>query len=264
MKEFNELPEWHIKVKDNGTCSADYNFERARANYINIITWLENIKANGCNGVVLGLSGGKDSTVVAMLAKLVWGKDAIGIVMPNQSLEGVDDVQEIMLRLCIRGAIWPITEAYDYFKTSIYDTKALSNIAPRLRMTALYAQAQQLGYRVIGTGNRSERYIGWCTKHGDMACDFNPIAHLTCSEVIELGFLLADIFDLPYEFIQKPPADGITGKTDEENFGFTYNQLDTYLLKGSSGDPAVDKKIAKMHEAALHKLTMPATMEFDN
>ena len=236
-------------------------FERAKENYNRIIAWLEDIKNSGCNGVVLGLSGGKDSTVVAMLAKLVWGNDVIGIIMPNQSLEGVDDAQEIMLRLSIRGVIWPITEAYNYFKTSIYDTKALSNIAPRLRMTALYAQAQQLGYRVIGTGNRSERYIGWCTKHGDMACDFNPIAHLTCSEVIELGYLLADMFDLPYDFIQKPPADGITGKIDEDNFGFTYKQLDDFLLKGTSGNPVVDQKIEQMYDASAHKLAMPATME---
>ena len=94
-----------------------------------------------------------------------------------------------------------------------------------------------------------------------MACDFNPIAHLTCSEVIELGFLLADKFGLPYEFIQKPPADGITGRTDEDNFGFTYKQLDTYLLCGSSGDSAIDEKIEQMHAAAKHKLVMPATIE---
>ena len=259
--ELNELPAWHIKAKDDRTCRVGYNFERAKDNYYKIIEWLDNIKTNGCEGVVLGLSGGKDSTVVAMLAKFVWGDNVVGIIMPNQSFEGVDDAQEIMLMLSIRGIIWPITKAYDYFKTSIYDTKALSNIAPRLRMTALYAQAQQLGYRVIGTGNRSERYIGWCTKHGDMACDFNPIAHLTCSEVIELGYLLADIFNLPYEFIQKPPADGITGKTDEDNFGFTYKQLDDFLLKGTSGNPAIDEKIEQMHEAAKHKLTMPATIE---
>jgi NAD+ synthase len=93
-----------------------------------------------------------------------------------------------------------------------------------------------------------------------MACDFNPIAHLTCSEVIELGLYLADMFDLPSEYIQKPPADGITGKTDEDNFGFTYKQLDDYLLEGSSGDPTIDEKIEQMHKAARHKLIMPATI----
>lgn len=239
------------------------NFERARANYIDIITWLEDIKASGCEGVVLGLSGGKDSTVVAMLAKLVWGDNVRAMIMPNHSNTDTGDAIVIANILELDNLYYPIYDIYDKFDNPDlgYSEKALSNVAPRIRMTVLYVEAQDLGYRVIGTGNRSEQYIGWCTKHGDMACDFNPIAHLTCSEVIELGFLLADMFDLPYEFIQKPPADGITGKTDEDNFGFTYKQLDTYLLEGSSGDPAIDEKIEQMHRAAAHKLVMPATME---
>ena len=263
MKEFKELPVWHIKAKDNGTCCIGYNFERAIDNYKKIITWLENIKASGCKGVVLGLSGGKDSTVVAMLSKLVWGVNVRALIMPNHSNTDTGEAIQISNILELDTILFPINEIYDlYSKPNYgYNEKALSNVAPRLRMTLLYLEAQDLGRRVIGTGNRSERYIGWCTKHGDMACDFNPIAHLTCSEVIELGFLLADIFNLPYEYIQKPPADGITGKTDEDNFGFTYKQLDTYLLEGSSGDPAIDEKIGKMHEAALHKLTMPAIIE---
>ena len=261
--EFKELPAWHIKAKDNGTCRIGYNFERAKDNYSRIIVWLEDIKNSGCKGVVLGLSGGKDSTVVAMLAKLVWGDNVVGLIMPNHNRNDVQDAMDIAQAIRLSKFYVPINEIYDKFAAECFEAneKALSNVAPRIRMTMLYLFAQDLGFRVIGTGNRSERYIGWCTKFGDMGCDFNPIAHLTCSEVIELGYLLADMFDLPYNFIQKPPADGITGKTDEDNFGFTYKQLDDFLLKGTSGDPAVDQKIEQMYDAAAHKLTMPATME---
>lgn len=241
----------------------NYMFERAKANYDKIIAWLEDIKANGCKGVVLGLSGGKDSTVVAMLAKLVWGSNVVGLIMPNHNRNDVQDAINIAQTIKLNKFFVPINEIYDKFSAECFEAneKALSNVAPRIRMTMLYLFAQDFSFRVIGTGNRSERYIGWCTKFGDMGCDFNPIAHLTCSEVIELGLYLADMFNLPYDFIQKPPADGITGKTDEDNFGFTYNQLDTYLLCGSCGDPAIDNKIEQMHAAARHKLVMPATME---
>ena len=241
----------------------NYMFEKAKANCNEIVEWLEGIKASGCKGVVFGLSGGKDSTVVAMLAKLVWGDNIHALIMPNHSNTDTGDAIVISNILELNSVYYPISDIYDIFGNPDfgYSEKALSNVAPRIRMTILYVEAQDLGYRVIGTGNRSERYIGWCTKHGDMACDFNPIAHLTCSEVIELGLYLADKFGLPSEFIQKPPADGITGKTDEDNFGFTYKQLDTYLLEGSSGDSAIDEKIEKMHAAATHKLVMPATME---
>lgn len=241
----------------------NYMFEKAKANCDGIVEWLENIKTNGCEGVVLGLSGGKDSTVVAMLAKLVWGDNVRAMIMPNRSNTDTGDAIVISNILELDNLYYPIYDIYNKFDNPNlgYSKKALSNVAPRIRMTILYVEAQDLGYRVIGTGNRSERYIGWCTKHGDMACDFNPIAHLTCSEVVELGLYLADMFGLPREYIQKPPADGITGRTDEDNFGFTYKQLDTYLLEGSSGDPAIDEKIEKMHKAAKHKLVMPTTME---
>ena len=245
---------------DYGTITSSFDVKEA---IDHIIGWLTAIKKSGCKGVTLGLSGGKDSTVVAMLAVKVWGKDNVhGLIMPNKNWDDVDDAMQIAKTLGIKYIIQPIKSAYDAVVDNFWvSEQAATNIAPRLRMTALYAYAQTHGLRVIGTGNRSERYIGWCTKFGDMGCDFNPIAHLTCSEVVELGYLLADMFGLPYEFIQKPPADGITDKTDEDNFGFTYRQLDDFLLKGTSGDPAIDEKIEQMHRAATHKLVIPATME---
>ena len=228
-----------------------------------IVKWLTAIKKSGCKGVALGLSGGKDSTVVAMLAVKVWGKGNVhGLIMPNKSWDDVEDAMCIARTLGIEYTIQPIRSAYsaiaDNFDVS---EQAATNIAPRLRMTTLYAYAQTRGLRVIGTGNRSERYIGWCTKFGDMGCDMNPIAHLTCGQVIDIGLVLAEEFGLDQRFVKRPPADGLTGKTDEDNFGFTYDQLDAYILNGTSGNKKIDKKIEKMHEATLHKLTMPAIME---
>jgi NAD+ synthase len=126
-----------------------------------------------------------------------------------------------------------------------------------MRMMYLYALAQELGYRVAGTGNRSERYIGWCTKWGDMACDFNPIAHLTCTEVIALG----DYLELPSGLVHKTPSDGLTNRSDEENFGFTYAELDAYILRGEVKNPEIIQKIESMHKASKHKFA-PTIIEY--
>ena len=224
--------------------------------------WLQARKDSGCRGVVLGLSGGKDSTVVAMLAKEVWGDNVVALIMPNGLQKDLIEAVDIAQRLQIYYEIFPIQSVYEELVELYgdYSSKALSNVAPRLRMTRLYLVAQSLGYWVIGTGNLSEHYIGWCTKFGDMGCDFNPIAHLTCREVIQIGMILADKYQLPRKYISKTPEDGLTGKTDEENFGFTYDQLDDYITCGTSGDANVDNKIEAMHKAAIHKLVMPATI----
>jgi NAD+ synthase len=137
--------------------------------------------------------------------------------------------------------------------------QAKTNIAPRIRMTVLYAIAQSLGYLVIGTGNKSEAMIGWTTKFGDSACDFNPIGHLTCREVIEIGIELAEEFGLDINYIVKKPADGLTSKTDEDNFGFTYAELDDYLLYNKRG-PNVEK-IENMIRWAEHKRKMPPKVD---
>lgn len=139
--------------------------------------------------------------------------------------------------------------------------KSLTNVAPRIRMTTLYAIAQTLGYRVAGTGNKSEIFIGWFTKWGDGGCDIDPIAHLTCTEVIELG----DYLGLPYDLVHKTPADGLTGKSDEENLGFTYAEIDHFINKyeaiistGHIEEPFTmrDIEIANMHDRAYHKTSV--------
>ena len=228
-----------------------------------IIEWMTEFKEkNNVKGVVLGLSGGKDSTVVAMLAKKVFGNNVVAVSMPNGRQADITDVQEIIQVLKLNATTFNIKNTFDQL---IYDThltitdKAKTNIAPRIRMTALYAIAQSLGFLVIGTGNKSEAMIGWTTKFGDSACDFNPIGHLTCREVISIGLELADEFGLDRSYIVKKPADGLTNKTDEDNFGFTYDELDNYLIYGIEG-PNIEK-IKNMITWAAHKRQMPLKVE---
>lgn len=238
-----------------------------------IVEWMNGYKEKTkCKGVVLGISGGKDSTVVAMLSKIVFGDNVFGVIMPNGEQKDIDDALTVCQTLNINYRIVNINDAYKGLLDAIaycpgmedatISDKAKTNIPPRLRMTTLYAIAQTLGYRVIGTGNFSERYIGWFTKFGDGGCDLNPIAHLTCFEVIELGKELCKEFKLPESLIVKTPADGLTGKSDEDNFGFTYQQLENYIkLVDGSGDADVDKRIEQMNKMSEHKLRTPYTIE---
>lgn len=236
-----------------------------------IINFLTKYKEEtNAKGVVLGISGGKDSTVVAMLSKIVWGSEVMGVIMPNGVQKDIDDAIQVCELLGIDYMIINIEDSYnDILKQiqflSISD-KAKTNIPPRLRMTTLYAIAQTLGYRVIGTGNASERYIGWFTKYGDGGVDINPLAHLNCFEVVKLGYelMLEDYPELEEDFyikyLAKLPADGLTGKTDEDNFGFTYLDLTNYMTTGTSGNPEIDEKIEKLHKYSGHKLNMPYTL----
>lgn len=226
-----------------------------------IIQWLQKYKElTNCKGVVLGVSGGKDSTVVAMLSKLVFGDNIVGVIMPNGAQKDIDDAIKVCQVLNIEYKIVNIKETYDALLKDMpikISDKSKTNIPPRLRMTTLYAIAQTLGYRVIGTGNASERTIGWTTKWGDGAYDFNPIACLTCTEVVKLGIELAKEFGLDETLINKKPADGLTGKSDEDNFGFTYKQLDDWILLGTSGNDEIDDKIQLLRERGMHKQSMP-------
>ena len=237
-----------------------------------ILKWLEEYKrATACQGVVLGISGGKDSTTVAMLAKKVWGEKVMGVLMPNGEQSDLKDSLDIVETLKIPYRIVNIGETYKALVKAVdsISDKAKINIAPRIRMTVLYSIAQSLNYRVIGTGNASERYIGWFTKWGDGAYDLDPIAALTCTEVIEVGKQLAKEFGLDAKYIVKPPADGLTGRSDEENFGFGYAELDAVIASERTSDDKmikginaeVLKRINKMHEVSIHKLNLPPIFE---
>lgn len=231
-----------------------------------VLDWLEKYKRDtDCKGVAFGLSGGKDSTVVAMLAKKVWGDNVVAVLMPNHIQPDIDDSYEIAHTLELDYKVVNIRDAFcgvlDNTPLDI-SLKAQTNIAPRIRMTVLYAIAQTLGYQVIGTGNYSERYCSWFTKYGDGGCDFNPIQNLTKTEVVKIGLELAKEFELDEKFITKQPSDGLTGKIDEDNFGFTYDFLDNYLRKNLTEEEktqniSIINKIEALHKSGEHKLKMP-------
>lgn len=252
--------------------------------YEGIVSFLKNYQERThVKGYVLGISGGKDSTVVAkLLADSIGKENVLGVLMPDGEQKDINDSIRVCEFLNIQYLKVNIESTFLTLLNSIERTvlkdsinvgipnstsngvniiiseKALTNVAPRIRMTILYSIAQSLGYLVAGTGNRSEQFIGWFTKWGDGACDINPISQLTCSEVISLG----DYMGLPYDLIHKTPADGLTGKSDEENFGFTYKELDTLIVKQRNltctgriqcAFTEQELKILKLHEAAYHK-----------
>lgn len=226
-------------------------------------------ETTNCKGFVIGISGGKDSTVVTKLLVDALGKDKVfGVLMPNGVQKDIADsykickfldidYQEVDIHYIYRELLQAIHNDCTQLDTAItmnHNTysiteKAKTNILPRLRMTVLYAIAQSRGFRVCGTGNMSEHYIGWFTKWGDGACDFNPIAHLTCTEVIELGHYMG----LPTELVDKTPSDGLTGKSDEENFGFTYKELDEFLRHPIQTSAEKAEKFIQMRNNSQHK-----------
>lgn len=243
--------------------------------YNNIINRLKEFQErNHVNGYVLGISGGKDSTVVAKLLVDAIGKEnVLGVLMPNGEQKDIDDSYKVCKYLNINYTVININAAFDGIVQQVYlskiytvnnneeniflTEKSLTNVAPRIRMTTLYAIAQSLGYLVAGTGNKSERFVGWFTKWGDGACDINPIAHLTCTEVIELG----DYLGLPYDLVHKTPADGLTGKSDEDNLGFTYKELDSLIKKFESPDYYIpvnqkERNMLSMHYNCFHKFNV--------
>lgn len=206
-----------------------------------------------CKGFVINISGGKDSTIVAKLLVDALGVDRVfGILQPNGDQIDINDAYKVVDLLNIKYTTINIEPILN-ISLGVIDIpiteKAITNLLARIRMCNAYAIAQSIGYRVCGTGNKSEHYIGWFTKWGDGACDFNPIAHLTCTEVVELGHYLG----LPAELVDKTPADGLTGKSDEDNFGFTYKELDTFLTEPNVVFTHNSAKFMEMHKNSQHK-----------
>lgn len=235
-----------------------------------IVQWIKDyFEANGpdCSAVV-GISGGKDSSVVAALCVAALGKERVyGVIMPNHEQSDVADAFKLCRFLDIKYTGINIGDAFDALGTKIenavfsqgndaehigFSEQARINMAPRLRMTTLYAVAQSLptGGRVANTCNYSEDFVGYSTKFGDSAGDFAPIASLCVSEVIQIG----EVLGLPEDLIHKVPSDGLCGKTDEENLGFTYDQLEEYIKNGTTKNEKLDERICDMHMNNLHKL----------
>lgn len=234
-----------------------------------IIQWIKDwfdTQSNNAEGIVIGISGGKDSTVVAKLCVEAIGKERVfGVLMPNGEQKDIADSKRVCDLLGIRYIVVNISDIYYDFIRNIsseeitlntedrnvvfLSDEAKVNICPRIRMTTLYAIAQTKNYRVAGTGNATERVLGYFTKWGDGACDFNPLGFLTCTEVIRLGLDLG----LPEDLINKAPSDGLTGKTDEEQFGYSYKEIDEVLLeKVDNGE--IYEFIQKLYDKNEHKI----------
>lgn len=225
------------------------------------VLWIrEFFRDNGpdCNAVV-GISGGKDSSVVAALCAEALGTDrVIGVLMPNGVQDDFDSAQMLVDFLGIRHYVVNIKAAVDGLTESIpFDLSKQSriNLPARIRMAALYAVSQSNNGRVANTCNLSEDWVGYATRYGDGAGDFSPLCHLTVQEVKAIGRELG----LPGQLIEKPPVDGLSGRTDEENLGFTYAELDGYIRTGVIGSAETKERIDRLHEANLFKLQpMPA------
>ena len=197
-----------------------------------ITDWIKSLKMKGA---VLGISGGKDSTTVAMLLIEALGSERVyGVLMPNGVQDDIDDSLSVVKNLGINYSIINMKKAYESLTNQIglITKQSAINVAPRLRMTTLYAIGQTLGYRVCGTGNACEAYVGYCTKWGDTACDFNPIANYTVDEVIAIGLFLRKKYNISEKLINKTPSDGLCGKSDEDRLGVKYSEIaDVYLGK---------------------------------
>lgn len=211
----------------------------------------------GCNAVI-GISGGKDSSIAAALCVEALGKDrVIGVLMPQGEQHDIDMAYLLVHHLGIKYYVVNIKDTIDSMLASIPEDLPLSvqaktNLPPRIRMSTLYAISQSVNGRVANTCNLSEDWVGYSTRYGDAAGDFSPMSHLTVTEVKEIGYLLG----LPKELVDKTPIDGLCGKTDEENLGFTYAELDVYIRTGVIED--ADKKVLidKKHAANLFKLQL--------
>lgn len=246
-----------------------FNAERVKKDIVQWIrNWFEE-NGRGCKAVV-GLSGGKDSSVVAALCVEALGKERVfGVLMPNGEQFDIDVSHRLVEHLGIESVVINIKDAYDGMVGELtkhfgdFEGQAKVNLPPRLRMSALYAVSQTIDGRVANTCNLSEDWVGYSTRFGDMAGDFSPLSNLTVQEVKAVGRALG----LPSVFVDKVPIDGLCGKTDEDNLGFTYAVLDRYIRDGICEDEETRKRIDQKHEANLFKLkpmpSFPYDLEFN-
>ena len=224
------------------------------------VRWVRDFFAeNGpdCNAV-LGISGGKDSSIVAALCVEALGKDrVIGVLMPNGEQFDIDMAYLLCDHLGIRRFEVNIHDAVEGVKNAIPEGLTLSNqsivnLPPRIRMATVYAVSQSCNGRVVNTCNLSEDWVGYSTRYGDSVGDFSPLSHLTVTEVKQIGKQLG----LPLDLVEKVPSDGLSGKTDEDNLGFTYAVLDKYIRTGVCEDEKVKALIDRKHKLNLFKLQL--------
>lgn len=216
----------------------------------------------GCNAVV-GISGGKDSSVAAALCVEALGRDrVIGVLMPKGEQHDIDMAFMLVNHLGIKHYVVNIKDAVDGILKNLPDEikitdQARNNLPPRIRMSTLYAVSQSLNGRVCNTCNLSEDWVGYSTRYGDSVGDFSPLSNLTVAEVKEIGRVL----NLPDVLVDKVPIDGLCGKTDEDNLGFTYAELDKYIRTGVIEDGETKQRIDNMHKKNLFKLQLMPTFK---
>ena len=237
-----------------------FNAEKVKNDCVQWIRDFFEENGKGCNAVV-GISGGKDSSIVAALCVEALGKDrVIGVLMPCGEQADIDMAKLLVSHLGIRHYIVNIKDAVDGLINAIpfeLQTQSLTNLPPRIRMSTLYAVSQSNNGRVANTCNLSEDWVGYSTRYGDSVGDFSPCSNLTVDEMKQIGRILG----LPSQLVDKVPIDGLCGKTDEENLGFTYAELDRYIRTGEIEDQAKKERIDHLHKINLFKLKlMPAFM----
>ena len=224
------------------------------------VEWIRDFfeeNGKGCNAIV-GISGGKDSSIVAALCVEALGKDRVmGVLMPNGEQSDISYSYFLCENLGIKFVTIPIKDAVNGVLNAMKENvdisdQTLINLPARIRMSTLYAVGQSMNGRVANTCNLSEDWVGYSTRYGDAAGDFSPLSNLTVTEIKQIGRVLG----LPNDLIDKVPTDGLCGKTDEDNFGFTYDALDRYIRTGEIEDGEVKKKIDTMHEKNLFKLQL--------
>lgn len=222
------------------------------------VEWIRDFfekNGKGCNAIV-GISGGKDSSIVAALCVEALGKDrVIGVLMPCGEQHDIDMAKLLVSHLGIKHYIINVKDAVEGLKNSLpfeLSAQTSTNIPARVRMATLYAVAQSHNGRVANTCNLSEDWVGYSTRYGDAAGDFSPCANFTVTEMKQIGRVLG----IPDVLVDKTPIDGLCGKTDEENLGFTYATLDKYIRTGEIDDEETKAIIDRKHELNKFKLEM--------
>ena len=228
--------------------------------------WIRNFfEENGKDCIaVVGISGGKDSSVAAAMCVEALGKARVlGVLMPCGTQADIDCAQQLVAHLDIPHMTVNIKDAVDGLTGALPfapSKQTTTNLPARIRMTTLYAVAQSHNGRVVNTCNLSEDWVGYSTRYGDAAGDFSPLSHLTVAEVKQLGRALG----LPENLIEKPPIDGLSGKTDEENLGFTYAELDRYIRTGEIENAEHKARIDRLHKLNLFKLQLMPVFEYES
>ena len=249
----------------------NFNVEKETKELVN---WLKEwflLNGKDCYAVV-GISGGKDSSVVASLCVKALGKNrVIGVMMPNGKQSDINDAIKLCKVLDIKNITINIKDIVDIeTKLLLSGVKSLGkdeltnqtliNLPARIRMATLYGISQTMNGRVINTCNLSEDWVGYSTRFGDLAGDVAPLSNFTVSEVKKIGLELG----LPKDLIYKIPSDGLSGKTDEDNLGFTYDVLDKYIRTGICDNPSIKKIIDQKHFQNKFKLELIPSFPYGN